>query len=421
MTLKHLDLCAGIGGFSLGLENTGRFRTMAFCEIDTHCQAVLHKHWPTTPIFDDVKTLKANDLFCRPDIITSGYPCQPFSQAGHQKGTDDPRHIWPDIARIITETRPRLCIFENVEGHIRIGVDDVLDDLERLGYAHRLFLIPALAVDARHKRNRLFIIASESGYVLPACPTVRAGYSMPMVREWPAEPDGIPRHVGRGIKNRRGRVKALGNSVVPHLVNHIARAMTQREAAPAPQNELAENLKWHNARGGDNLMRVGQADDGLEAVKRGILNYVFRSTIADLKWGHKATPKGRPVYHLKAMIPRSTPDAQPTIWASPSASDGSGGAHLPTSALARGWRWGGDCWIKPDGYRKTASLRNQVAVWPSPRASDSKAAPKNRHTNSPTYKRNLSEAVRTSESSGQLNPEWIEWLMGYPLGFTDLT
>ena len=155
--LKHLELFSGVGGFSLGLERTGGFETVAFCEIDPFCQKVLKKHWPDVPIHEDVRTL---DYDGPVDIITGGYPCQPFSLAGKRKGTEDDRHLWPAMFELIKKHRPRWVIGENVPGHIHMGIDDVLADLEGEDYHCRVFVIPACAVDAPHRRDRVWIIAN---------------------------------------------------------------------------------------------------------------------------------------------------------------------------------------------------------------------------------------------------------------------
>ena len=106
--LQHLDLFSGIGGFSLGLETAGLVDTVGFCDIDKYCHKVLNKHWPHVPIFSDIKelnheTLKANGIN-NIDIITGGYPCQPFSIAGLKKGEEDPRHLWPEYFRPVSYT-----------------------------------------------------------------------------------------------------------------------------------------------------------------------------------------------------------------------------------------------------------------------------------------------------------------------------
>ncbi len=160
--VKVLDLFSGIGGFSLGLERAG-FETIAFCEIDPFCQKVLKKHWPDVPIYEDVRELTAERLeqdgIEKPNVITGGYPCQPFSVAGKRQGEADDRHLWPEVARLIQEFNPDWFIGENVAGHITMGLDEVLSDLEGLGYAARPIVIPACAVDADHRRDRIWIVA----------------------------------------------------------------------------------------------------------------------------------------------------------------------------------------------------------------------------------------------------------------------
>ena len=149
----HLDLFSGIGGFALAAKWAG-LETIAFCEKDKFCQQVLKKHWPLITCFDDIKDLKGFPV----DIITAGFPCQPFSVAGKQKGKDDDRYLWPELIRVIRESKPAWCILENVPGIIP-HLDTILQDLENERYAWETFLIPASAVHAPHKRERLWIIA----------------------------------------------------------------------------------------------------------------------------------------------------------------------------------------------------------------------------------------------------------------------
>ena len=152
--MRVLDLFSGIGGFSLGLERAG-METVAFCEIDPFCQKVLKKHWPDVPIYDDVRTL---DYDGSVDLICGGFPCQPFSVAGKQKGTEDDRHLWPAMFSLIKKCRPRWVIGENVAGFINMALDDVLSDLESAGYTCQAFVIPACGVGAPHRRNRVWIV-----------------------------------------------------------------------------------------------------------------------------------------------------------------------------------------------------------------------------------------------------------------------
>ena len=148
--LRMLDLFSGIGGFSYAGEKlVGGYETVAFCEYDKHAQKVLRKHWPDTEIIDDVREL-ANDaerFRGSVDIICGGYPCQPFSLAGVRRGDKDDRHLWPEMLRIIQAVRPTWVIGENVAGHISMGLDTVLSDLENQGYQARCFVIPAVAAD----------------------------------------------------------------------------------------------------------------------------------------------------------------------------------------------------------------------------------------------------------------------------------
>ena len=162
MTLRMLDLFAGIGGFSYAGEKlVGGYETVAFCEYDEHAQKVLRKHWPDTEIIGDIRDL-ANDadrFRGMVDIITGGYPCQPFSLAGIRRGDQDDRHLWPEMLRVIEAVRPRWVIGENVAGHITMGLDEVLSDLEGAGYTSRCYVIPAVAADAPHRRDRVWIVA----------------------------------------------------------------------------------------------------------------------------------------------------------------------------------------------------------------------------------------------------------------------
>ena len=157
--LKHLDLCSGIGGFALGLQSTNYFKTIGFVEIDKFCQKVLTKQFPGIPIYEDLKKFKPQEHNLQPDIITSGFPCQPFSVAGKQKGKDDDRNLWQETFRIIKESRPTWFIGENVSGIVKLYLDTILADLESEGYATRCFNISASSIGAKHQRQRIWIIS----------------------------------------------------------------------------------------------------------------------------------------------------------------------------------------------------------------------------------------------------------------------
>ena len=174
MQLKVLDLFSGLGGFSLGLERTGCFKTVAFCEIDKYCSLILNKHWKGIKIYDDVKKITKEqfdtDGTPYPDIVTGGFPCQPFSVAGKQKGTGDDRHLWPEMFRIIKTFKPKFVIGENVKGIVNIqdGVvfETVCTNLESEGYEVQAFNIPACGVGAPHRRERIWILATNVAYTV---------------------------------------------------------------------------------------------------------------------------------------------------------------------------------------------------------------------------------------------------------------
>ena len=153
--MKLLDLFSGIGGFSLAAR-WANIETIQFVERDKFCQKVLMKNFPNVPIHDDIKTF---DFYKDIDVLTGGFPCQPFSVAGKKKGLSDERYLWPEMLRIIRQCRPKFIIAENVPGIIPM-LDPILEDLEKEGYDWRAYLIPASAIGAPHKRERLWIIAN---------------------------------------------------------------------------------------------------------------------------------------------------------------------------------------------------------------------------------------------------------------------
>ena len=269
--IRVLDLFSGIGGFSLGLERAGTFQTVAFCEQDAFCQAVLRKHWPEVPIYDDVRTINTDGLG-RIDIICGGFPCQPWSVAGEQRGAEDDRDLWPVMASLIEKLRPRWVVGENVRGFVNqpLGLQRSLSDLESLGYQTAPFVIPACAVDAPHRRDRVWIVAHtaqlqrdggrehpeprerqvsqsrqrggaddmadaddtrlqgrhEAGDI--SRKRARQNKQLERCRDgkgptWLPEP-GVGR-VANGVSRRVDRLKALGNAVVPQVVEQIGRAI----------------------------------------------------------------------------------------------------------------------------------------------------------------------------------------------------
>jgi DNA (cytosine-5)-methyltransferase 1 len=168
MKLRTLDLFSGIGGFSLGLESTGFFETIGFVEKDKFCQKVLKKHWSNINIEEDIRNVKGEKY--QADVVTGGFPCQPFSVAGKRKSTADDRYLWDEMLRVIRETKPRWVIGENVEGIVNINegmvLRQVLNDLENEGFKSQCIIIPASGIGAWHQRKRIWILgySEHNGY-----------------------------------------------------------------------------------------------------------------------------------------------------------------------------------------------------------------------------------------------------------------
>lgn len=260
MTLRIGSLFSGIGGLELGLERAGLGRTVWQVEWDPYCRAVLAKHWPDVERYGDVREFHPPG---RVDVICGGFPCQPWSVAGKQRGADDERHLWPEFARIVEEAQPTIVIGENVPGLRARGLRVVLGDLARLGFNAEWAVLSAAEVGAPHIRRRLFVVAThperiqlrdEPGWLSRACGAACA----PVPRDLAAlgvvaDPDPVRRleqarrvadergwsgHVGwrlsadprmddglpRGLDGARR--KALGNAVLPQVAEVIGRAIT---------------------------------------------------------------------------------------------------------------------------------------------------------------------------------------------------
>lgn len=160
--LTHLSLFSGIGGLDLAAEWAG-FRTVGQCEWADYPRAVLEKHWPGLPRWRDIRTLTGDDFFEKTGlrtvtVLSGGFPCQPFSTAGKRRGKDDDRYLWPEMLRVISEIRPTWVVGENVAGIVNMALDTVLSDLESIGYSCQALVIPACAVDAPHRRDRVAIV-----------------------------------------------------------------------------------------------------------------------------------------------------------------------------------------------------------------------------------------------------------------------
>jgi len=253
--MKVLDLFSGIGGFSLGLERAG-MQTIAFCEIDPFARQVLKKHWPDVPIFEDVRTLHADDV-PGTEVICGGFPCQDISNAGHRAGiTGERSGLWSEYARLIGEIRPRFVIVENVAALLGRGLGDVLGDLAALGYDAEWHCIPASAVGAPHIRDRVWILAysrqivgrgrsdgesrTTGSYLFPQGNKRIAserredrelielvpGIHPRVASDWWRTQSCVDR-TAYGLPGQLDRCGALGNAVVPQIPEMIGRALME--------------------------------------------------------------------------------------------------------------------------------------------------------------------------------------------------
>jgi DNA (cytosine-5)-methyltransferase 1 len=259
----HIDLFSGIGGFALAANAAG-FRTSVFCEQDDYCSKVLRRHWPNVPIVPDVKEFDGG-RWKGADLLTGGFPCQPFSVAGEQRGEEDDRALWKEMFRVIKEARPRFVLAENVAGLINMALDSVLLDLASEGYSCGTIVIPACAVNAPHRRDRVWICAYSKG--ASTGQVFQQGGGLPFksggmggskdvahsnrFRLQGERPDSDPKgrqgqderpaglcsggtqwdiepNVGRvanGIPHRTHRLKALGNAIVPQVAYEILKQL----------------------------------------------------------------------------------------------------------------------------------------------------------------------------------------------------
>ncbi len=243
---KVLDLFSGIGGFSLGLERTGGFKTVAFCENDVDCQKVLQKHWKDVPIFTDIKDLTYEKLkrkTIEPDVITGGFPCQDISDANIDRnktgGIKGKRSgLWNEFARLIEEIRPSWAIIENVASLRNKGLALVLQDLWKIGYDAEWHIISACSIGAVHRRERVFVVAYSNierlqghskGLEEPSQVCTQAQISSMCGRTRKKEwlPIHKPSGMDDGVPRRAYRLRQLGNAVVPQIPQMIGECILQ--------------------------------------------------------------------------------------------------------------------------------------------------------------------------------------------------
>ena len=262
--LLHIDIFSGIGGFAYAIDQVWPDVEHIFCEKDPFCQQVIKKHWKGSKNYDDIRGFIADsnhwrpkeqkkqttgDKQCnRPFILTGGFPCQPFSCAGKRKGTSDDRYLWPEMFRVIQFTKPRWVIAENVRGILTIEgglvFEQVCLGLEACNYEVQPFIIPAVAVNAPHRRDRVWIIAYSAGKGLEREGRNQSPYSecarfdrntewdknwIEIAAEFCGMDDGISAKLDgfelTKSRHRTERLKSLGNAIVPQVAIEIFKAI----------------------------------------------------------------------------------------------------------------------------------------------------------------------------------------------------
>jgi site-specific DNA-cytosine methylase len=342
--IKILDICSGIGGFSLGLEATGGFDTVAFCEFDDFCCKVLNKHWPNVPIYKDLKEI-GNDparIIQEFDLICGGIPCQPFSLAGKQKGKEDDRHLWPYMYAIVKSKKPTWVIVENVGGFVNVALDDVCLDLETQGYATQSFIIPACSVEAPTEE-----IEYGSSENIP--PNSRNLWSTPT------------RFDSNNIT--QPRKKSSGGQKPP--------LQQQVTMWPTPRSSKIMNMTMESA-----------------------LNRIENT-------GYHSNLEEKVALEEQKMWP--TPNSSPAT------------ASQTVEATQR---------LRASRERKQGILIEAVVdrMLPTPTARDWKGARKPETLKKAGRNENNSLPDKIAAyQKGTLNPNWVEWLMGYPQGWTDIS
>lgn len=278
--LQVLDLFSGVGGFSLGLERAG-METVAFCEIDPFCRKVLKKHWPHTPIHSDIRSFDARQYRGKIDVLCGGFPCQPFSTAGKQKGKEDDRYLFPDMLRIVAESDPAWFIGENVGGFVsmvqfdssppvdeqgngvgalgdlytRLGrgvADEAVEALEALGYTVQAFVIPACGVDAYHRRDRCWIVAHHNRLALRVqqvdllrelCEIIATQYGQEIIPVATGQRCGEKGRSGSGSSERiAGGSSTMADSIRDRSAPWVPEEITWREGKAGVINDSSSLL-----------------------------------------------------------------------------------------------------------------------------------------------------------------------------------
>lgn len=259
--MTHIDLFSGIGGFALAAQLVwgNRYENVGHSEIDEFCCKIYHRHFPGSKCLGDIKKIAWQRGSAR--LITGGFPCQPYSFAGKRRGAADNRALWPEMLRTISEVRPNWVIGENVTGIVNMELDEVLSDLETEGYETQAFIIPACAVGAPHRRDRVWIVSHSNHHGWDGTKDRKSDYTREngntQGKEKVCEPKGSNSlwhvtsawqkdwveiatsfcRVDDGVPNRVERLRALGNAIVPQVAYVILGIIKQLESSSIQEGQ----------------------------------------------------------------------------------------------------------------------------------------------------------------------------------------
>lgn len=395
--ITHLSLFSGIGGLDLAAEWAG-LKTVAQCEWAEYPTKVLEKHWPDVPRWKDIRTLTGRSFYERTglrtvDVISGGFPCQPFSIAGKQRGREDDRYLWPEMVRVIKELRPAWVIGENVAGIVRMALADILSELEACGYRTRAFLIPACAVGARH---------GDTGSQLWATPNT--------MDHLPQRSEEALRKQAGGSRKGRSRPANLREQVDPETVKMwpTPKAST-RGGCPSERERKSPDLSaavkmWPTPKANETgcYQMSGKNRDRKTLTLTGAVKMYNTPTAQDAK--NSTLPESQ--INRDSLVG----DVMREMFVTPQARD---------YRTGQASRW-------EDAEHRSRNLNDQVAMYPTPTTGAGLCGGTGNYQQLKRLEKNgtITEEERKSMSQGnggQLNPDWVEWLMGFPVGWTEIS
>jgi site-specific DNA-cytosine methylase len=399
-----LSLCAGVGGLDLGVRLAEpAARTVCFVEIEAYACAILAARMAENaldpaPVWTNLRTFDGKPWRGTVDCITAGYPCQPFSVAGKQRGAEDPRHLWPDVFRVVREIRPAFCFFENVGGHLRLGFEQVHDDLRSVGYRVKAGLFTAQEVGAPHKRERLFILAyaesagdeREAGNI----PAAHGGSDGSLFRF--ADDAGEFVADGACLLGQRPCPERDCSGQPEEKAGGIGGLLADPDSAGFQETRPELQPVWS---GGEQLPMGNAEYNGSSAATLG------GSDGENAGADRSARGATRPS-NLREQIVWPTPRAQKTS------------SENPERWIAR----------RQAGQVSTPPLAMAAFMWPTVTTQDAKnnAGPSQFERNTKPlnveatlHSSRLGQTETGTASHKVLNPQFVEWLMGWPIGWTE--